>query len=127
MSNDEVKNDNNEVPKLQPKRAARRIVIPSKATARSFSIQSTDTLLNDAKMIAAAELARYRDKVIKGIHLDLKESRVIQGYISELTKLQKEEREQARAEDLSNLSDDELLQLASQVLGTAKPKLIEEE
>jgi len=106
---------------LTPRRAAKRVIAPLKqAQKSSLYVTSTEMILNDAKCIIAAELARYRDKAIKGISLDLKEARVVSNYLSELTKLQKEEREQARSEDLSNLSDDELLQLASQVLNTNK-------
>jgi len=91
----------------------------------SVVANNTDDLLNDAKMIIAAELAKYRTKAVKGVTLDLKEARVVQGYLESLTKLQREEREQARASDLSNLSNEELLQLAQTVLGDLKPKLIE--
>lgn len=103
---------------LKPKRAAKRtiVTVKDKLSAASTLSASTDLLLDDAKIIIAAELARYRQKVLKGISLDLKESRVIQGYLSELTKLQREEREEARAADLSNLTDEEMLQLAQQVL-----------
>ena len=109
-------------PTLQPKRAAKRVIIPNATSPdrKTHSLASTDMLLNDAKLIIQAEIARYRDKAVRGISLDLKEARVVSNYLSELTKLQKEEREQARSEDLSNLSDEELLQLASQVLNTNK-------
>ena len=110
---------------FKAKREAKRIIIPNKPSISI--IQTTDALLDDAKMIIAAELARYRSKSVRGISLDLKEARVVTGYIAELTKLQREERESARQQDLSNLTDEELLQLAGQVLGVTKPKLIEED
>lgn len=110
---------------FKPKREAKRITIPNKPSISI--IQTTDALLDDAKMIIAAELARYRSKSVRGISLDLKEARVVTGYIAELTKLQREERESARQQDLSNLTDEELLQLAGQVLGVTKPKLIDED
>lgn len=75
-------------------------------------------------MIIAAELSKYRSKALKGVSLDLKEARVVQGYLDSLTRLQKEEREHARAQDLSSLTDEDLLQLASQVFGKSS-KLIE--
>ena len=99
----------------------RKIVLPPKT--KVSVINSTDDLLNDAKMIIAAELAKYRSKASKGVSLDLKEARVVQGYLDSLTKLQREEREQARASDLSALSNEELLQLASDVFGKTKPQL----
>lgn len=104
----------------------KKLIIPKRNEKQITVVNDTENLLNDAKMIIAAELARYRGKAMKGVSLDLKEARVVQGYLDSLTKLQKEEREQARSQDLSNLNDDELMQLAQQVLGSSKPKLIED-
>ena len=103
----------------------KRIIVPKRDEPKISVVNDTENLLNDAKMIIAAELARYRGKAMKGVSLDLKEARVVQGYLDSLTKLQKEEREHARSQDLSNLSDEELVQLAQQLLGSQKPKLIE--
>ena len=108
-------------------RPAKRIIIPVKNEPITSYTQSTDMLIEDSKMIIAAELARYRHKAVRGIALDLKEARVVTSYIAELTKLAREEREASRQQDLSNLTDEELLQLAGQVLGVTKPKLIDEE
>lgn len=104
---------------LKPKRPAKRtiVTVKDKLGAANTLSNSTDLLLDDAKLIIAAELARYRDKALRGVSLDLKEARVVQGYLSELTKLQREEREEARAADLSNLTDEEMMQLATQILG----------
>jgi hypothetical protein len=87
---------------------------------QSLSNTNTDVLMEDAKQIIASELTRYRDKARKGVTLDLKEARVVQGYLDSLTKLQKEEREQSRAQDLGNLSNEELMLLAQQVFGGSK-------
>ena len=104
----------------------KRIIIPKRDEPSITVVNDTENLLNDAKMIIAAELARYRGKAMKGVSLDLKEARVVQGYLDSLTKLQKEEREHSRSQDLSNLSDEELVQLAQQLLGSKKPKLVED-
>ena len=103
----------------------RRIILPKREESKISIVNSTDSLLNDAKMIIAAELAKYRSKSVKGINLDLKEARVVQGYLDSLTKLQREEREQARASDLSNLSNEELMQLAGEVFGKVQPRINE--
>jgi hypothetical protein len=117
--------DTTETSNLKPKRAAKKVIAkPKDATVISVP-NNTENLLDDVKLIIAADLAKYRAKAIAGIPLDQKEARIIQGYASELTKLQKEERDQARADDLSKLSDEELLQLASQLFGNTQPKLIE--
>ena len=103
----------------------RRIVkLPRERQSKITTTQvvpAVDILLHDATAIIAGELARYRIKVSKGITLDLKEARIVQGYLETLIKLQKENRESARADDLSNLSDEELMELAVRVLG-AKAK-----
>ena len=83
-------------------------------------VPSLDSLLSDALSIIGNELSQYRSKSARGVTLDLKEARIIQGYVDSLTKAQKESREQARAQDLSNLSDSELLQLATQLAGSKK-------
>ena len=48
--------------------------------------------------------------------LDPKEARIVQGYLESLVKIQREEREIADAQDLSSMSDVELLRLAKRVL-----------
>lgn len=109
----------------------KRIIMPRKS--REVEVisgdvyQSTDILIADAKMIVAAELACYRQKVSGGIMLGLKEARVVQGYLESLTKLQREEREQSRATDLSNLSNDELVALMSKLVLQPNPKLPSDE
>jgi len=75
-------------------------------------VPQVDTLITDALSIIGAELAHYRSKTKKGINLDMKEARIVQSYVEALVKLNKEARETARQEDLSNLSNEELLQLA---------------
>lgn len=110
-------------------RKKKRILVSAKKPTilqHTDIIPAVDLLLHDAKCVISAELARYRTKVTSGLTLDLKEARIIQGYMDVILKLSKEEREASRAEDLSNLTDEELLDLAGKVLGTTKPKLAEE-
>ena len=103
----------------------RRIVVPPKKEpmihAPTSCIPAVDLLLHDAKAIIASELAYYRQKTSRGITLDLKEARAVQNYLETLIKLQKEEREASRAQDLSNLSNEELLDLATKLLGYNQP------
>lgn len=119
-------------PLLEPKvdKPKRRYVKPRFATKPGESqrteittvVPNIDTLMNDALSIISSELYKYRLKTSKDIPLDLKEARAIQGYMETLVKLSKENREQARADDLANLSDEELAQLAAQVLKLPKPE-----
>ena len=107
------------------------VLPPSKArqikqTSTQTIIPASELLVHDAKSIIAAELARYRLQVSNGKQLDLKEARVVQGYLETLIKLSREEREAARQEDLSNLSNEELLELAAKVLNAEKPRVVKE-
>lgn len=110
----------------KPTKPKRRIVLPEKKNqvkpAEVVVVPTLNSLMNDAMSIIGSELSRYRSKTAKGVSLDLKEARVIANYMDTLTRASKEAREQARAEDLSELSNEELLQLATQLASKA-PKL----
>lgn len=100
----------------------RKLILQPKTVVTSIAWE-TEHLIQDAKIILAQELAHYRQKVTKGVNLDLKEARVVTNYLDTLTKLQRAEIEAARAEDLSNLSTEELHQLAVEVLKDSKPAI----
>ena len=98
----------------------KRILLPPKKRSvtleTSSIIPATELLLHDAKAIIGAELAHYRSKAVRGVTLDPKEARIVQGYLESLVKIQREEREIAETQDLSALSDTELMHLAKRVL-----------
>ena len=98
----------------------KRILLPPKKRSvtleTSSIIPATELLLHDAKAIIGAELAHYRSKSVRGVTLDTKEARIVQGYLESLVKIQREEREIAETQDLSSLSDTELMHLAKRVL-----------
>lgn len=102
----------------------KRIVMPQKTNQVEQSdvtvVPTLNSLINDALAIVGAELAGYRSKTKRGVSLDLKEARVVTGYLDALTRASKESREQARAEDLADLTNEELLQLASQIANSAQ-------
>ena len=104
----------------QDKTEPKRIILPPKKRKVSLEtssiIPATELLLHDAKAIIGAELAHYRSKAVRGVTLDPKEARIVQGYLESLVKIQREEREIAETQDLSTLSDTELLHLAKRVL-----------
>lgn len=106
------------------KKTRKKIILPKKTNqvdeAETVVIPSLQSLISDAMAIMGSELAQYRSKTKRGITLDLKEARVVTGYLDALTRCSKEAREQARAEDLADLSDEELMQLATQLAKTAK-------
>ena len=104
----------------QDKTESKRIILPPKKRRVSLEsssiIPATELLLHDAKAIIGAELAHYRSKAVRGVTLDPKEARIVQGYLESLVKIQREEREMSEAQDLSTLSDSELMRLAKRVL-----------
>ena len=106
--------------KTMTKEKPKRIILPPKkrqvTLEHSSIIPATELLLHDAKAIIGAELAHYRSKAVRGVTLDPKEARIVQGFLESLVKIQKEEREIAETQDLSTLSDTELLHLAKRVL-----------
>ena len=108
--------------KTEPK----RIILPPKKRRVSLEtssiIPATELLLHDAKAIIGAELAHYRSKAVRGVTLDPKEARIVQGYLESLVKIQREEREVSETQDLSNLSDTELLHLAKRDLAANNNK-----
>ena len=113
----------------QDKPEPRRIILPSKkkkvTLETSSIIPATELLLHDAKAIIGAELAHYRSKAVRGVTLDPKEARIVQGYLESLVKIQREEREISEAQDLSALSDSELMHLAKRVLSNNNNKTID--
>ena len=112
----------------QDKTEPKRIILPPKKRRVSLEtssiIPATELLLHDAKAIIGAELAHYRSKAVRGVTLDPNEARIVQGYLESLVKIQREEREMAEAQDLSTLSDTELLHLAKRVLESNNKKTI---
>ena len=101
----------------------RRLIMPDKSrqVKDPILVPALETLVTDAVSIIGSELARYRLKTSRGVSLDVKEARVVRDYVEALCKLTKEAREQARAEDLSNLTNEELLQLASRLVDSNSP------
>lgn len=106
---------------MTEKKDTKRRLIRPQSTEIIQVTPTADSLMNDALSIIGSELSKYKSKSVRGVHLDPKEARIVQGYIDALAKLKKEEREAARQHDLSNLSDEELLQLATSL---AQPKVL---
>lgn len=94
--------------------------LPQKRTKISMNdvvlVPDVGAAMTNAVSIIANELVYYASKTARGVQLDLKEARVVREYVSALVSLSKEAREQARSEDLSNLSNEELLQLATKLV-----------
>ena len=108
----------------KPELTGRRIKLPSKRGEidQVTVVPTLESLMSDALAIIGNELARYRSKSSRGVTLELKEARAVQSYMEALVKLSREDRERARAEDLTNLSDEELMTLANEVIKIDRSK-----
>lgn len=87
-------------------------------------------MLTDAYTVASAELAAMRRQVANGQQLDWIETKRFQILVEQLVRLAKEERDQNAEEDLSALSDEELVaraQAARAVLVPQAPPHLPEE
>lgn len=83
-------------------------------------VPEATTLIADALRIIQNQLTQIASQSNKAISqgktLGLAEARVLQGYIKALVELSKEERERAKSDDLSKLSDEELAELVQVLL-----------
>jgi hypothetical protein len=96
----------------------RRIIVPKAKVEQSNIVlmPNVQSLLSDALMVIQTEVARFSGKARKGVSLDLREARVLQGYIKALVELSKEAREREKNSDLGDLSPEELLALAQELI-----------
>jgi hypothetical protein len=99
--------------KLNDDSSNRPVVKKRLAIASPVLAPSVQNLLDDALSVVSYEIIRLKQKVLHNptTGLDLKESRILQGYVKSLVELSREERERASDADLANMSDDELLSL----------------
>lgn len=106
----------------------KRIIVPLQKSGdgvvRVDRVHSVAGMLDRALGIIDEQLLKIGLKS-RQMTLDEKEAKVLQGYVKSLVELSKEEREREKndktAEELKDLSDAELLELANQQLQTLKP------
>lgn len=84
----------------------------------AIAFPSVDSMVADALQVVQTEILKFKSKVHQGRSLDVKEAKILQGYIKSLVELSREDRERARDADLSDVSDEELVRL----LGRKLPK-----
>jgi hypothetical protein len=107
-----------------------RLTLPGKVEISmkdTVLVPDVQSAMTNAVTIIANELARYCSKTTRGVTLDLKEARIVKEYIAALVSLSKEAREAAKQEDLSNLTNEEILELAQKVLLTSKTQEAKED
>ncbi len=84
------------------------------------TIPTIDALLDTALGVLQNEIHVFKHKTDTGIQLDKDESGTLTKYVDALVKLSRENREQARSEELSELSNEELAELANSIIETKK-------
>lgn len=109
----------------------RRIVLPHKQPKikedNVISIDTVNSVLEDAIRVISLEMVKFRGKVNQGYSLSPAEARVFQGYIKSMVDLSKEARERERSDDLSKLSDEEVVLLAKKALMGKEATVVEED
>jgi len=102
----------------------RRIILPPKGAnidQKNVSIlPPVEGLIADALQVIQTEIVRFSSKTKRGQSLDLKEARVLQGYIKALVELSRETRERVKDQDFSSMSDEELVNLLGALLEKRK-------
>lgn len=88
---------------------SRRIISTSNNSV--VLVPAVDNLIADALQIIELELVKFKTKVKQGRSLDLKEGRLLNGYIKSMVELSKEDRERGKDADLSKLTTEEMIQL----------------
>lgn len=91
-----------------------RRIIPKQSSI--VSVPQADTLIADALHIIQTEMVQFASKHRSGKSLSLAEARVLQGYIKSLTDLSKESRERAKADDLSGMSNEEMVKAMTSLM-----------
>lgn len=102
---------------MSEQKKPKRIIVPTKRgdITDPVVVPTVDALITDGLSIIGGELAQLRAKIKRGVTLSKNESVALRGYLDSLVKLSKEMREQARSEDLTNMSDEELLKMLAEV------------
>lgn len=72
---------------------------------------SVPHLIDDALSIISTEILQFKNIVNRGKSLDLKQAKVLQGYIRALVELSEEARKRDDETDLSNMSDEDLIKM----------------
>ena len=97
----------------EKKKGVRRLIkSPVPQEDKVVVLPALQNMMDDALQTLSAEIVRFRNKSVRErTALTPNEARVLQGYIKSLVDLSKESREREDDNDLSKLSDDELLAL----------------
>lgn len=96
---------------------SKKIIVPQKRS-NELLLDSVvdgptmDRLIKDAMNIVEKELVRLRHKTsVSDRALDLKEARILQGYLKTLVDLSKEQRDRVKDFDFEQMDTDELITL----------------
>lgn len=84
-------------------------------------VPTVDHLLDNALSVLQNEIYALKKKTDDGFMLDYEEANIMTKYVDALVKLSKESRELAKSDDLSELTNEEIAKLASEILDLPKP------
>jgi hypothetical protein len=83
---------------------------------------SVKHLMDDALSIISTEIMQFKSIVNKGKSLDMRQAKILQGYIKSLVELSRESREHADDKDFANMTDEELIKMVESLKAKQKTK-----
>jgi hypothetical protein len=94
----------------------KRVIVPGRASV--ILAPGVENLLGDALRVIELEITRFHHRLQRGQSLTGEDARILQGYIRSLVELSKEkrEREKDEAEDLANMSNEDLVALCQKLI-----------
>lgn len=103
---------------------SKKIVLPTKRPQIESNqitlLPPVEGLIGDALNIIQMEIVKFSTKTKRGQSLDLREARVLQGYIKSLVELSKEGRERDKEKDFSSMSDEQLIEMLQALMEKRK-------
>ena len=104
---------------MSDKPTKRKITLPIKKPSVAISevveVPPVDSVMAKLVDTLANEINKLRVRSYTAF-LDDKQARMLQGYVKSLVELSREQRERDKLEDLSKMTDEELFELAKQII-----------
>ena len=116
MNNINLKNKQD--PTLKEMQTNANTIMPVRRVVQSdvSVMPSIDRIVTDAMITLSNEMVYYRTKTSSGAKLSKDEAKILKDHISCICQLSKEARDAAKANDYSNLSNEELMALAESLV-----------
>lgn len=95
----------------------RRHLTVVKSHSKLSLVPTIENVMNDAISLLAKEVAEMQSKYTRpGMSMDIRDATKLSKYVKALVELSREERAREQADDLSKMSNDQLIEMAAQHL-----------